>query len=513
MYEIILTTINARFSHSALGIRYLRANLLELRDKCLIQEFTLEDRPIDIVEKLIQYNPKIIGFSIYIWNSLQILKIIKLIRAISPKTIIIVGGPEVSFETDQNQICKFVDYTITGYAEFNFYNLCKDLFNHKIPKEKIIQGDILNGENLAKIIFPINEYSDFDLKNRHIYFEASRGCPFKCEFCLSSLDATSVQFPPAKIFEYLNNLWQRGLRRFKFVDRTFNIKPKNAGQLLDFFIEKLPEKFFLHIEMVPDILPNNIRKRLKKFPAGSLQLEIGIQSINPNTQELISRKQDNEKVIENLQFLQKNTNAHLHTDLIVGLPNEDIENFAQSFNFLFSLGVNEIQIGILKKLPGAPIARHINSQQMVFNCEPPYEILSNKNISFIQMQKLKRFSRYWDLIGNSGKFTNSLSWLIAKDPFNLFLEISEKIYQLSNQTYKIRLERLFELFFFAGKQMIDNHQKFADLLLSDYQKTGSQGKLNFLRQNKIFQVKRNRQNPIPKRQIQHLRKQELSKYF
>lgn len=497
--DILLATINARYAHASLSLRYLRANLLELRAQSQILEFTLEDRACDIAEKLIRVNPQIIGFAVYIWNTELLLKVIKIIKITAPKIIIVVGGPEVSYEYQEQEICKSADYTIIGNADQFFYVFCKNILEKKFPNEKFLRGDLLSKNQLASINFPYDEYSDEDLQNRNIYLEASRGCPFRCEFCLSSLDKTAYPFPLEEFINQLGKLWQRGLRKFKFVDRTFNINPTISQSILDFFLDKLPQQFFVHFEMIPDLLADELKERISRFPAGSIQLEIGIQSWNKTTQKNISRKQDDIKTINNLEFLQSQTKAHLHTDLIIGLPSEDINSFADGFNKLYHLGVSEIQVGMLKRLRGTPILRHSESEKMIFNPHPPYEILTNVNISFLQMQELSRFARFWDLIGNSGRFTKSLKYLIHRSPFANFYKLSEGIYKHCGQTHKIGFERLVELIYSIGKDMVPDPAELEKLLISDYQKSSAFGKIT-LGQT----ITKSLKNATPIRQQRHI---------
>ena len=206
-------------------------------------------------------------------------------------------------------------------------------------------------------------------------------------------------------------MWQRGARTFKFVDRTFNSNPAAAGRILDFFLAKEPP-FHAHFEVIPDHFPEGLKERLRRFPAGTLQLEVGIQTLHPETAANISRRLDLDRIRENIAFLEQETPAHLHVDLIVGLPGESIEQFGQNLNNLAALTRGEIQIGILKKLSGTAINRHDRTYGMVYSPDPPYEILQNDLISFTQMQTMKRLARFWDLVYNSGNFrrTAPLLW-------------------------------------------------------------------------------------------------------
>ena len=222
---------------------------------------------------------------------------------------------------------------------------------------------------------PYAEYDDEDVARRHIYVEASRGCPFKCEFCLSALDKTAWPFPLDAFLANIEALWQRGVRQFKFVDRTFNLKVDTSLAILDFFLTKLDanpaDPPFVHFELIPDHLPDKLKAGIAKFPPGTLQFEIGIQTFDAATQSRISRRQKNDVAEANIRWLHEHSQAHLHVDLIAGLPGEDVATFAAGFDRLVRMGPHEIQFGILKRLRGAPIARHTLPHGLRFNPEPP----------------------------------------------------------------------------------------------------------------------------------------------
>ena len=414
----------------------------ELATETTLFEFTLEQRTIDIAEQLLAHQPQIIGVSLYIWNIEQSTQLVTLLKTISPQTIIIIGGPEVSYEWQRQAIVGQCDYLICGAADLAFAALCRTILKGELPEEKVIQAAPIALDSLA---LPYRYYSDEDIANRVIYVEASRGCPFKCEFCLSALDRGCLHFPIKPFLEAMDELYQRGVRHFKFTDRTFNLNMASSTAILDFFLQRLDEPLFLHFEVIPDHLPDVIKERLQQFPRGSLQLEIGIQSFDPKVQQLISRKQDNQRSAENLRWLRESTTAHMHADLIIGLPGEDMAGFAKGFDHLISLNPHEIQVGILKRLKGAPIARHDDDFKMRYNPAPPYNLLCNDHINFSTMQRLNRFARYWEMIANSGRFKSSLPYILAENPFQNFLKLSDWLFETTEQTHKISLNRLFRL--------------------------------------------------------------------
>jgi len=442
MPEIILSTLNAKHIHASLGLRYLYANLGPLQSRAAIREFTLEPWPIDIAEQLLAEEPAIIGLGVYIWNAQQTRELVALLKQVSPGTLIVLGGPEVSHEWESQPLVAEADYLITGQGDLAFARLCGQLLQGERPAKKVIQAPPPPLESLQ---LPYDHYSDQDIAHRLVYVEASRGCPFKCEFCLSALDRSARPFPREPFMAALDRLHRRGVRHFKFVDRTFNLKPELSVAILEFFLQRLDRELFLHFEVIPDHLPQSLRAVLKQFPAGTLQLEIGIQSFDPVVQHTISRRQDNGKTRANLQWLRQETRAHLHADLIIGLPGEDLEGFGNSFDQLVALAPHEIQLGVLKRLRGTPIIRHSESHRMRYNPQPPYNVLSTDCIDFATLQRLTRFARYWEMIANSGRFRHTLPLLLGETPFARFLGFSDWLFRRTGQVHRIALKRLFDL--------------------------------------------------------------------
>ena len=280
----------------------------------------------------------------------------------------------------------------------------------------------------------------------------------------------------------MQTLYERGVRSFKFIDRTFNLKIDSSIRIMNFFLQKMHhDNVYLHFELIPDHLPEKLKTTIQRFPENSLQFEIGIQSLNPDIQALISRKQDNRKATENLCWLRNETQAYIHADLIVGLPGEDVSSFAMGFNQLVAMKPHEIQVGILKRLRGTPIIRHTTEYDIRYSPAAPYEVLSNNLISFETMQQLKRFARYWDMIANSGRFKYSKAWLLGDDPYLNFSRVCDWLYQQSGQTHHIALPRLFSLLFNAMTRILKrDKEKTTELLLQDFADSGIKGQPKFM---------------------------------
>jgi hypothetical protein len=263
---------------------------------------------------------------------------------------------------------------------------------------------------------------------------------------LSSLDVPVRGFDLALFLAELEKLFARGARIFKFVDRTFNLSLNTSRAILEFFLNRWEDGMFVHFEMVPDRMPEALLELLARFPAGGVQLEVGIQTFDEATAKNISRRQNYEKLEKNLRFLRANTGVHIHADLIAGLPGETMESFGRGFDRLVALAPQEIQLGILKRLRGTPIVRHDAEWQMQYSPHPPYEILQNKSLSFAQLQSLRRFAKFWDLIANSGRFTDTLPWVWRglESPFAGFMEFSEWLALRLGRTHSIALVALAE---------------------------------------------------------------------
>lgn len=468
--EILLCTLNSTYQHCAFGLRYLYANLEEFRERTQILEFTIAQNARDIAQKIIEAKPKVVGFGVYIWNTTETLHVVRILKSVAPEITVVLGGPEVSYEAETQEIVKVADHTLQGEGDFLFLNFCRDFYSGK-KTEKTVRAVL---PDIAKIQYPYKYYSDSDIKNRTIYVEASRGCPYKCEYCLSALDKSVRNFDLDLFLAEMDSLIARGVRQFKFVDRTFNLSPKISSRILEFFLNHIARgtELFLHFEMVPDRLPDELKVFIEKFPVGSMQFEIGIQTFNTEVAKNVSRRQDYTKIKENFSYLKEKTCVHTHADLIVGLPGETLASFARGFDTLFEYAPDEIQVGLLKRLKGFPLSRHTENFKMVYEQKPPFQILQNRDLSFFELQSLGHFAKCWDLVFNSGNFSNlmkAVSTYVRENNlsfFTHFYELSRFMATRHTQSFGISLVNLLEtLWVFYSSLPIAN---VAECLALDY---------------------------------------------
>jgi hypothetical protein len=485
--DIVLTTINAKWIHPSLALRLLKANLGAWENRAEILEFALRQPLEEKTTPILEAAPRILGISVSIWNHRATLELLEVLRErgkpggntegrkkaenppIPPsfRPIIILGGPEVSYLPPESAIFRYADWVIRGEGELVFRELCALLLggetgNRKnppgdrglpeairaLPPVRGVYGKVIDAYpvNLSSIDPGYRLYTGEDLRRKLIYVEASRGCPFGCEFCQSSLDRRVREFPPDAFLGEMGKLINRGGGAFKFLDRTFNLNTARARRIMEFFLSWLesappagltPAGRYVHFEMVPSGFPGELREILARFPRGTLRLEIGIQSFNPETAALIGRAGDPEKELEVLEFLRQKTRAIVHADLIAGLPGEDLASFARGFDRLWTVRPGEIQLGILKCLPGTPILRYAADRKtgtggaepygIVYDPNPPYEVWETSVLSPRDLGRIKNFARFWELIVNRGAFADLIPAFLpeGRPVFALFMALSD----------------------------------------------------------------------------------------
>ncbi len=332
-------------------------------------------------------------------------------------------------------LARLVDRAVVGEADLAFPEICEDVLASSPGAGR--PALVLPPPDLSQVRLPVEAFTGLDLAHRVVAVETSRGCPMRCAFCTAA--GTGVRrFPTDRVLAQLQALWDRGLRRFKFLDRS--IHHGDCEPVLDFFLDR-PEPVFVHFELTPHRLSTALAFRLAEFPPGALQLEIGVQTLDPKVSAAIGRP-FSDVVEETLDFCVNQTDAHVHADLIAGLPGETLASFAAGFDHLHSLGVHEIQLGILKRLRGTRLCGLVPAEQ--FNPEPPYDVLFTDTMSFEEVQRLRRMARYWDLVANSGSFRGTLSLLLRGGAFHSFLTFSDHLFSTARRTHGIELNKLSE---------------------------------------------------------------------
>ena len=427
--KILLTAINSKFVHSNVAVRYLRAFTKDMNYDCKIREFSINDRDEKILEEIIKERPNVVAFSTYIWNIEIIKRLSNLIKLVDEDIEILYGGPEVSY--DSQNILKELngEYIIEGegektYREFVEYKLGEREINSIRSLYYKADGEVIsNGKrplmNMNELIFPYEE--DENLDNKIVYYEASRGCPFNCKYCLSSTTHGVRFLDIDRVKQELKYFIDKEVRLVKFVDRTFNCNHKFTMAIWEFLINQDTKTQF-HFEISADILKKSELELLRKAPKDRFQFEVGVQTTNDDVLNRINRFVNFSDIKEKVEELIQIRNIKQHLDLIAGLPGEDYNSFKNSFNDVYSISPEEIQLGFLKLLRGSSMREEAEEYGMKYSPYPPYEILKTKDISYDELIKLKKVEEMVDKYYNSQKFDNIIKYLVNKfdTPFDFY---------------------------------------------------------------------------------------------
>ncbi len=418
--KVLFTAINAKFLHTNIAVRYLNKICKESREfDTSYAEYTINNSKDIILQELVEQSPDVIAFSCYLWNVGMVCDISKCLRKVAPKTKIIFGGPEVSFyDSIKNLPC---DYLIKGEGENVILQLLRNISKGK-QTENIIESK--EAFDINKLPFPYeNELPH--LPNRTLYYEASRGCPFRCAYCLSGSEH-GVRFKDLDIIKKeLKIFMDAKVRQVKFVDRTFNCNKKICKAVWNYIKENNNGITNFHFEISADLIDDEMMDIILSMPQGLIQLEVGVQSTNLKTLAAINRTTNLEKLFEKTDKINASGNVHLHLDLIAGLPYEDIYSFRKSFNDVFSHKPQQLQLGMLKLLKGSALYGEYKNYSMEFCHYSPYEILSTHVLPYNDLIKLKKVEEVTELFYNSGRFENTLYYLINFFPsaFDLFFSL------------------------------------------------------------------------------------------
>jgi len=447
--DILLVAANARYGHCAYAARSLLANLGEFAGAARILETDLDITPLQLASLVSEASPRIAGFSVYLWNVRLIESTARILRAVAPHLRLIAGGPELTADYPQASL---FDAVIVGEGETAFRTFCEKHLSPTsglCPPASVLRPPTTvlcaSPEDTAQLALPYHLYTDADLIQRTVYVESSRGCPYSCTYCTSANTGLRL-IPLEKLTLAFDTLWQRGLRRFKFLDRSFNAPAAHASALLEYFLSRATPDMQLHFEINPDRLHVSVASLIASFPRGSLHLEAGLQTLNPHVAERVGRSGDTAATLANLRFLTRQTGATVHADLIFGLPGEDEASFARGFNTLIAeCSPPEVQVNLLKGLPGTRLARDAAHFGLVFNTEPPYELLRSDAMDFETLMRLQRFARCWELVHNRGRFPQTVQALHAAsgaDLYGAYQTLAARIHAGEGKLFAIALPRL-----------------------------------------------------------------------
>ncbi len=478
--KILLVAINAKYIHSNLGIYSLKAYAKRWQEHIQIAEYTINHRTEQVLRAIYEQAPDAVAFSCYIWNLDFIERLLPDMVKILPGVPVFIGGPEVSYETEAFlKGHPQVTGVLQGEGERTFDRLCEALLEGSTEKLKRIPGLLLrSGQaepqaafdclDMDMLPFPYENLDD--LKNRIIYYESSRGCPFSCSYCLSSVDKR-VRFRSLPlVYRELDFFLKKEVPQVKFVDRTFNCDRKRALALWRYIKEHDNGVTNFHFEISADLLGEEELELLQSLRPGQIQLEIGVQTTNAETLREIRRKTDLKKLTENVKRLHGFQNIHIHLDLIAGLPFEDLYSFCSSFNEVYAMEPEKLQLGFLKVLKGSYMYEKAADYGLLYGEKPTYEILGNKWLSYEDILLLKGIEEMVELYYNSGQFVKSMKRLVSCFPnsFSLYRALSEfyreKGYGMAASSRIVRYELLLQ---FAKKYAAEQTAEITELLVFD----------------------------------------------
>ena len=461
--NVVLSTLNSKFIHSSLALRYLKAY-----GEAHGQAYDIVDYPINmpvlhILGDITEHDIDVLGFACYIWNIEMTLHVVDMVKAVRPDIKIVLGGPEVSFTADELlERCPNIDYIVQGEGEEAFHALVtalqvgNDGLDPVIPgvrgrRDSSILGSLeaVEVSDLSSIPFPYTEEDMEDLEHKIIYYESSRGCPFSCQYCLSGNKNTVRFFPQERTLEELQWFIDHGVKQVKFVDRTFNCAPHHHRPLMEFMRDSDTDMNF-HLEMEPELMTEWETNILCETPPGRIQIEVGVQSTHKKTLDAINRYNDWPYIQKSIRPIIQAGRTHVHMDLIVGLPHEDFNRFGQSFNDLFSLQPHALQIGFLKLLKGSGV-RRMREYKYVADPLAPYEVLSTHVLPYDDVRFLKYFEDVFERFYNSERFRTTFGYIGQQlihgetDAFTYFCDMTRA--WLKEGNHKVNLKDIDQIEF------------------------------------------------------------------
>ena len=470
--NVVLSTLNSKFIHSSLALRYLKAYGEAHGQAYDIVEYTINMPVLHILSDITEHDIDVLGFACYIWNIEMTLHVVDMVKAVRPDIKIVLGGPEVSFTADELlERCPNIDYIVQGEGEEAFHALVtalqlgNDGLNPVIPgvrgrRNGSILGSVeaVEVRDLSTIPFPYTEEDMDDLEHKIIYYESSRGCPFSCQYCLSGNKNTVRFFPQERTLQELQWFIDHGVKQVKFVDRTFNCAPHHHRPLMEFMRDSDTDMNF-HLEMEPELMTDWETNILCETPPGRIQIEVGVQSTHKKTLDAINRYNDWTYIQKSIRPIIQAGRTHVHMDLIVGLPHEDFNRFGQSFNDLFSLQPHALQIGFLKLLKGSGV-RRMREYKYVADPLAPYEVLSTHVLPYDDVRFLKYLEDVFERFYNSERFRTTFGYIGQQlihgetDAFSYFCDMTRAWLKEGNHKVNLKdidqIEFLYRFFLAKG---------------------------------------------------------------
>lgn len=492
--KVVIVALNSQYIHLSLAPWYLSAacEAAGLQAETEVLELSVNRQPGEILEEIVRCRPDVAAFPCYIFNRAAVRAAACDLKKLLPGTRVVLGGPEVSYDAARVlESCPGADAVVIGEGETPFVRLLEASAAGKgfegIPGVACRSGGSVHisppetPPDFADVPSPYTAQMLEAGKGKILYYESSRGCPFRCSYCLSSLSAGVRRLPLGRVFRELDRLLLSQARQVKFVDRTFNADPRRACAILGHLLESAaaarregrPYVPNFHFEAAPDLFDEELLALLAGAPAGFFQLEIGIQSFNPRTLEACGRKTDFAKCRANLRKLLAPGNIHIHLDLIAGLPQEDLASFRRSFDEVYALRPHCIQLGFLKLLKGSRMRAQAPQDGVLYRDEPPYEVLQTPWLRFEDLSLLKEVEACVDRLYNSGKFRRCLDYLVAKSgsPFRLFEDFASFLKQSGtspNGTAQKTLYGLLRRFAFLRLGSPEERTVFNELMKFDF---------------------------------------------
>ena len=470
--NVVLSTLNSKFIHSSLALRYLKAYGEAHGQAYDIVEYTINMPVLHILSDITEHDIDILGFACYIWNIEMTLHVVDMVKSVRPDIKIVLGGPEVSFTADELlERCPNIDYIVQGEGEEAFHALVTALHLGNDGLDPVIPGvrgrrngsilgsaEAVEVRDLSTIPFPYTEEDMDDLEHKIIYYESSRGCPFSCQYCLSGNKNTVRFFPQERTLEELQWFIDHGVKQVKFVDRTFNCAPHHHRPLMEFMRDSDTDMNF-HLEMEPELMTEWETNILCETPPGRIQIEVGVQSTHKKTLDAINRYNDWPYIQKSIRPIIQAGRTHVHMDLIVGLPHEDFNRFGQSFNDLFSLQPHALQIGFLKLLKGSGV-RRMREYKYVADPLAPYEVLSTHVLPYNDVRFLKYFEDVFERFYNSERFRTTFGYIGQQlihgetDAFTYFCDMTRAWLKEGNHKVNLKdidqIEFLYRFFLAKG---------------------------------------------------------------